>query len=229
MRQTIRHKVAASLPPELATALKNPWRIMRHPLILTTVGEAGRRSTTEELETPWWNRRAISYLSRHLRPGDRAFEWGSGGSTVWLVRRGVSVTSIEHDPEWVKKVIDRCPTADIRLISGTTQGQLTAEPHHRNAFKLEDKAQHFFDDYVAAIDTFEECSLDIVIVDGMCRMECVRRGASKVKPGGVLVVDDTDYRFGDPEELLPGWQAVGIWGFKTTRDLRETTFFHRPK
>jgi hypothetical protein len=139
------------------------------------------------------------------------------------------VTSIEHDPEWVKKVIDRCPAADIRLVSGTTHGRLPAEPQHRNAFKLEEKGQQFFDDYVAAIDTFEEGSLDIVIVDGMCRMECVRRGASKVKPGGVLIVDDTDYRFGDPEELLPGWHAVGIWGFKTTRDLRETTFFHKPE
>ena len=228
MRQTIRNRVATSLPPALATALKNAWRVIRHPLILTTVGEVGRLSATEELETPWWNRRAISYLSRHLRPGDRAFEWGSGGSTVWLARRGVSVTSIEHDPEWVKKVIDRCPTAVVRLIPGTTQGQLRAEPHHRNAFKLEDKGQYFFDDYLAAIDTFEERSLDIVIVDGMCRTECVRRGAPKVKPGGVLVVDDTDYRFVDPEKLLPGWQAVRLWGFKSTRDLRETTFFHRP-
>ena len=42
MSQTIRHKVATSLPPKLATALKNPWRVIRHPLILTTVGEAGR-------------------------------------------------------------------------------------------------------------------------------------------------------------------------------------------
>ena len=221
----IRHKVAASLPPELATALKNPWRIMQHPLILTTVGGGARRSIADEPEAPWWNRRAISYLSRHIRPGDRAFEWGSGGSTVWLVRQGVSVTSIEHDPEWVKKVIDRCPTADIRLISGAPQGRLRTEPEQEYITN----GQYFFDDYVAAIDTLEEGSLDIVIVDGLCRMECVRRGAPKVKPGGVLVVDDTDFRFLNPEKLLPGWRAVGFWGFKSTRDLRETTFFHKPK
>lgn len=229
MRQTIRNKVAASLPPALATTVKNSWRIIRHPIILTTVDEVVRQSTAEELETPWWNRRAIRYLSGHLRPGARAFEWGSGGSTVWLARRGVSVTSIEHDPEWVEKVIDRCPTADVRCVPGTTQGKLRAEPQHRNAFKLEDKGQYFFDDYVAAIDSFGEDSLDIVIVDGMCRIECVRQGTPKVKPGGVLVVDDTDYRFVDPEKLLPGWQAVSLWGYKKTQDLRETTFFHRPK
>jgi Methyltransferase domain len=225
VRQEIRHKVAASLHPAVATALKNPGLIMRHPIVLTTVGDAFRRRAAEDPETPWWNRRAIRYLSRHLRPGDRAFEWGSGGSTVWLARRGVSVTSIEHDPEWAKKVIDCCPAADVRLISGATQGRLRSEQQQEYITN----GQYFFDDYVAAIDTLDEGSLDIVIVDGLCRMECVRRGAPKVKPGGVLMVDDTDYRFLDPEKILPGWKAVSFWGFKRTQDLRETSFFRRPK
>ena len=104
-----------------------------------------------------------------------------------------------------------------------------AEPHHRNTFKLEDKGQYFFDDYLAAIDTFEERSLDIVIVDGMCRTECIVGVRRRLSPVACCIIgDDTDYRFVDPEKLLPGWQAVRLWGFKSTRDLRETTFFHRP-
>jgi len=224
VRQTIRHKVAASLHPALATTLKNPRLIIRHPIVLTTVGDGFARRAAEEPETPWWNRRAIRYLSRHVRPGDRAFEWGSGGSTVWLARRGVSVTSIEHDREWVKKVIDRGPSADVRLISGAAQGRL--RPTAEEAYIA--NSQGFFDDYVAAIDILEEGSLDLVIVDGLCRMECVRRGAPKVKPGGILIVDDTDYPFLDPAKVLPGWKAVGLWGFNGSL-LRETTFFHRPK
>ena len=219
MRQTtIRHK--------LATTLRYLGLIMQHPIILTTVGEAVRPNTVEEEpETPWWNKRAIRYLSEHLRPGDRAFEWGSGGSTVWLARRGISITSIEHDPEWMKKVMDRCKTADVRLISGATHGKLRCEPEQEYLTK----GQYFFDDYAAAIDTVEDGSLDIVIVDGLCRMECVRRGAPKVKPGGMLVVDDTDFPFLNPEKVLPGWKTVSFWGFKHSLDLRETTFFHRPK
>jgi hypothetical protein len=178
----------------------------------------------EEVDMPWWNKRAIRYLSRHIRPGDLAFEWGSGGSTVWLTRQGVSVTSIEHDPVWAAKVIDLCPETNVRLIPAATHGQVRSEP------QLQDEGQHFFDDYVAAIDPLEDCSFDIMIVDGICRMECVRRGASKVKPGGVLVLDDTDFRCLAPSKrLLPGWRIVSLSGFKSTRDVRETTFFHRPK
>ena len=225
MRQEIRHKVAASLHPAVATTLKNPGLFMRHPVVLTTVGDAFCRSAAAEPEAPWWNRRAIRYLSRQVRPGDRAFEWGSGGSTVWLARRGVSVTSIEHDPEWAQRVTDRCPAADVRLVSGAAQGRLRSEPEQEYVTN----GQYFFDDYVAAIDKLAEHSLDLVIVDGLCRMECVRRAAPKVKPGGVLVVDDTDFCFLDPGKILPGWRSVSFWGFKRTRDLRETTFLHRPK
>ena len=28
--------------------------------------------------TPWWNDRAIRYITEQLRPGDQVFEWGSG-------------------------------------------------------------------------------------------------------------------------------------------------------
>ena len=49
----------------------------------------------------------------------------------------------------------------------------------------------FFDDYVAAINDELDNSLDLVIVDGRARVECVRRAMPKVKPGGLLLLDDT--------------------------------------
>jgi predicted O-methyltransferase YrrM len=209
------------LPHSLANGLAITRRLVAHPVAITTVGAILRRAPADEADAPWWNKRAVRYLTGLLHPGDRVFEWGSGASTVWLIQQEASVTSVEHDPEWVSKVMERCPAATIRAIPGAAEGHIKSEPGLGDT-------EHFFDDYVAAIDDFADESLDLVIVDGMSRMECVRRGAPKVKPGGVLMVDDTDFRFLTPHKLLPGWRAVTHSGFKNTRDLRETTFFHKP-
>jgi hypothetical protein len=196
--------------------------LISQPVSVTTVGTAIRRKTNWEWGEPWWNSRAIRYLGEHAQPGDSVFEWGCGGSTVWLARRGFNVTSVEHDPEWAAKVADRCPEADVRLIPGMSQGHLRSEP------ELRDRGQHFFDRYVAEIDQIEDQTVDVVLVDGLCRLECIRRGSRKVKPGGMLIVDDTDFRFlSVAAKQLPGWRAVRLTGFKRPLDVRETTFFHK--
>jgi predicted O-methyltransferase YrrM len=195
-------------------------RLIAHPGALTTVGALLRRDTAASAATPWWNERAVRYLSQHLRRGSRVFEWGSGASTVWLMSQGAEVTSIEHNPDWRAKVVARCPSANVQLIPGTAAGHVTTE--------LGD-GQQFYDDYVAAIDRAEDASLDVVIVDGMSRLACAKRAVPKLRPGGLLVVDDTDMRcFKPARTLLPGWRAVSQTGFKPTRELRETTFLHKP-
>jgi hypothetical protein len=39
--------------------------------------------------------------------------------------------------------------------------------------------------WAGAIGEFADDSFDVVILDGLYRPECVRRGTSKVKPGGL--------------------------------------------
>lgn len=195
------------LPQPLLTWVVNTRTLLRHPMALTTISAVFRRSLEADAATPWWNDRAIRYLAAHLHPGDRVFEWGSGASTVWLAACGAQVTSVEHDPDWVSKVRKRCPVADVRAVPANAR------------------------DYVAAVDEFGDGSFDVVIVDGRYRAECLHRGASKVMPGGLLVLDDTDQRqlARLKKSSLQGWQTVSFAGFKATRDVRETTFFRRPE
>jgi SAM-dependent methyltransferase len=195
------------LPPLLQRWVENTRTLILHPTAIATIGVVFRRNLDADAGVPWWNDRAIRYLTAHLRPGDLVFEWGSGSSTVWLSDHGAKVTSVEHNPDWVAKVTERCPAADIRAIPENAQ------------------------DYVAAINEFGDDSFDIVIVDGLHRADCLRRGASKVKPGGLLILDDTDR----PQltrlrkSALPGWKKASFTGFKATTDVRETTFFRRPQ
>ena len=100
---------------------------------------------------------------------------------MWLSERGVTVTAIESEREWADKVRERCPTADVRFIPGVDCGEYRSEP------QLRDRGEHFFDDYISAIDELPDCSLDVVVVDGICRVECARRAAEKVKPNGLVI------------------------------------------
>jgi hypothetical protein len=100
-------------------------RLIAHPSALTTIGALLRRENATAA-MPWWNERATRYLSQHLSPGARVFEWGSGASTVWLMNQGADVTSVEHNPEWHAKVLERCPAANVHLIPGTPDGQIRA-------------------------------------------------------------------------------------------------------
>jgi hypothetical protein len=194
------------LPQPLPQWVANTRTLMRHPGALTTIGVIFRPNMEADMGTPWWNGRAVRYITEQLRPSDQVFEWGSGASTIWLCDHGAKVTSIEHDADWVEKVTSRCPAAVIRAIPGSAE------------------------EYVGAIDEFADGSFDIVIVDGLFRPECLRRGASKVKPGGLLILDDTDQRqlARVRKTALPQWKKVSFTGFKASKDVRETTFFRRP-
>ena len=51
---------------------------------------------------PWLTYPAIRWLDGYVDPGMSVFEWGSGQSTRWFRWRGCRVTSIEHDPRFVR-------------------------------------------------------------------------------------------------------------------------------
>lgn len=123
------------------------------------------------LDLPWLCFSAARFLETRLEPGWRVLEWGSGASTLFFARRGCRVTSIEHDSVWAERVqkgLEAFPEAEVVLISET-------DP-----------------DYVGAADRFPPASLDLVVVDGRKRCDCLERARSRVRPGGWLVLDDSE-------------------------------------
>ena len=57
-----------------------------------------------DLELPWWSLGAIRAIEEHLGQDHQVFEWGSGGSTLFLANRCQEVTTVEQNPEWLDKV-----------------------------------------------------------------------------------------------------------------------------
>jgi hypothetical protein len=203
-------------------------KVLREPRSIATIPPYLRHPLRSNWDVgmPWWNPRAIRYLRENLPSAGKVFEWGSGGSTVWLSERGLTVTAIESEREWTDKVRERCPAADVRFIPGADHGEFRSE------IQLRDRGEHFFDEYISAIDEFPDDSLDIVIVDGICRVECARRAVKKVKPTGLVIVDDTNWQFLlPPPETFNGWNCLTLSGLKSNSGpyVYSTTFFRRPK
>jgi SAM-dependent methyltransferase len=140
---------------------------------------------------PWLAYRAVAWLERTLREDMKVFEYGSGGSTIFLARRVSQVVSVEPDRAW-RDLTERALT-ELRLRNVTYLLREPA-PASPGAFSSTDPAYQGlgFEAYVKSIDAYPDATFDLVAVDGRARPACVIRSISKVKPDGYILLDDSD-------------------------------------
>lgn len=122
---------------------------------------------------PWLTHSAISLLPTYLKKSDVGLEWGSGRSTVWFAARIKQLVSVEDKPEWYQRVKEKLN----HLKLNNTEYLLATER----------------ESYVSAADRFQEDSLDFVLVDGSYRSKCALKSVSKVRNGGVIVLDNANW------------------------------------
>jgi predicted O-methyltransferase YrrM len=138
-------------------------------------------------DVPWLTDGAVDFLDGFLStlPQARVLEFGTGASTLWFARRGVSILSFDHDPAWhasVRKILPATSAIDLRL-------------HARP--------------YYEAVAGLPSGSFDLVLVDGRDRVACVRHAMRLVEPGKFLMIDNTERipqgRYEDIPNILEGW------------------------
>lgn len=165
---------------------------------------------------PWLAPAAIAWLDQHLRPDMRGWEWGSGRSTLWFARRLASLTSIESDVTWFEQVRS--------MVSGLSNVDLRHIPlEHR-------EAETYALDYAvlpanaAAIVSEPDASLDFVVVDGWYRPVCARAALSKLKPGGLLLIDNTDWKDPPHVHVPKDWPLV----HQSRNVMTQTSIWRKP-
>ncbi len=153
---------------------------------------------------PWYTYPAIEYLGRLNPSGWKIFEYGSGNSTEYWVRRGARVISVEHDAVWHARMraqaLDRC----ILL--------------HRP-----DRAA-----YARAILETND-AFDIVVVDGVWREDCAAAALQRLKPDGILILDNSDWYHEVGAWIRSrGYHEVSFSGFGPVNDYTWTTSIFLP-
>lgn len=122
---------------------------------------------------PWLTHSAICLLSTYLKKSDIGLEWGSGRSTAWFAAKLQQLVSVEDNPKWYQIVKERLDNLKLN----NTEYLLTSDR----------------ESYIGAAERFRENSLDFVLVDGNYRSGCAMKAVSKVRIGGVIVLDNANW------------------------------------
>ncbi|NNJ11426.1 hypothetical protein EKD04_013895 [Chloroflexales bacterium ZM16-3] len=148
---------------------------------------------------PWLVFAAIDYLNTIDMRSWQIFEYGSGSSTLYWLRRAAHVTSIEHDAPWYERVRALLPPGaklDYALVSPEPclRPELDLDPADPHAYISANYPGEglTYKRYVSQIDAFADGSLDLVLIDGRARASCLARAAPKVRPGGMLILDNSE-------------------------------------
>jgi hypothetical protein len=152
--------------------------------------------------TPWIVFKAIDWLNANALPTWDVFEWGSGASTMYFYDRCKSIVSIEHDPLYLIRSID-------------------------DAFIFENDLQK----YPKIIEMSMRKKYDLIFIDGMERMKCLDEALRYVKPGGYIMVDDSDRPeyFEKLDTLSIYWKRTDFRGpARSIYYFRQTSVFQKP-
>lgn len=183
-------------------------------------------------ETPWLTRHANLILASYLRRSDVGFEFGSGRSTLWFANRVSELTSVEHDRTWFSRISKAIAESGLRNVHYILAG------HERGALEGPES------EYVHALQNKPAESLDFILVDGILRDECAIESLRRIRPGGLLIVDNSNW-FLPSDSIAPGSRSLQAgpasprWGqfmilsakwrqLRTTDGVTETTFFTKP-
>ncbi|MBN1755106.1 hypothetical protein JW877_02730 [bacterium] len=178
-----------------------------------------RNGSALEEDIPWMPFSVIDWLQKYLNKEMKVLEWGSGGSTIFLLKRTAELVSVEHHLEWYNAVSKRLRNCDSSHLE-----YLLIEPRRRDASKAPESLPHYisrdprygefcFDDYCRAVLQYADNYFDLILIDGRARTSCMYHALNKVKPGGYLVLDDSDREsYGEGKEMVVKWKEYYHFG-----------------
>jgi predicted O-methyltransferase YrrM len=162
-------------------------------------------------DRPWIVPAASGWLRRRIRSDWSVLELGAGRSTPWLGCRAGHVVTFEDNEFWQRWTLDSIEAAGLDNV----ELRFTA-----------------VEQLPAAIAALPDASFDLVIVDfleapGATRIDCIEPARRKVRPGGHLLLDDSDRPgYAGAFELLAGWRSRRFVGVKDGwPEVCETTIF----
>jgi len=156
-----------------------------------------------ERKEPWITEPAIALLELFLSSNKncRILETGMGASTLYFERHSRFLKTIEHDGEWYNKIAALIFGSNPQQAISTDQGLTIDLPFI--SFNLYNRP------YNAIIDKDPDNYYDLVFIDGRDRVKCIKSSIPKLKPGGWLVLDNSErpyYQAG--MDLMKTWKRI---------------------
>lgn len=171
-----------------------------------------KRSDSLKEQIPWITFRSISFLKKYLKKKMVVFEYGSGGSSLFLSKRVSKLYSIEHNKVWHAKVEASIIKNGIKNVQLILQEPEILNPLDDTRYKsdVEEYKNHTFKSYVKTIDAFPDEYFDLIIIDGRARRACFEHSLKKIKPTGFILFDNTNRVV--YHDAFRGFERLDFWG-----------------
>lgn len=135
-----------------------------HPLeAMRWMTDRAASQSPVERALPWYSWPAIRVLRHWLQPHHTVIEFGGGGSTLFYADRVKSVLTVEDHPEWLTRLRSLVPF-NVTLVESVPE-VATAD--------------------LIAVDCSDNFS------EPVSRVKALDWAYSNVKPGGLIVLDDS--------------------------------------
>jgi predicted O-methyltransferase YrrM len=180
--------------------LPSLYSVARLPYVMKTYLQS-RQSPIMRKPVPFIVLDAIKFLDGLIRPGLRVLELGGGNSSLWFLDKGVNLYTYEHDVNWAQMVL----------------GKVRSDPGRFNEARFNLKVMQGTET-INDLSKLDNEFFDIVLIDSMNdftrRNDCIRAALKKIKPGGWLVLDNSDNPVNwNGAELLSGKEMHRFTGF----------------
>lgn len=181
---------------------------------------------------PWTSPASIIFFKSCLTKDMTGLEYGSGRSTAFFAKRLKHLTSVEHNLEWFDIVKEKLQkenicNVDYHFIPPANPADTTLSPDLFGRYSPFLKYHQFrstFYNYFQFVLQFPDHHFDFILVDGRARVECAFNCLDKLKPGGILVLDNSERPEYHPvHQVLKDWKKVN-----TTTGLTDTTIWFKP-
>jgi predicted O-methyltransferase YrrM len=121
---------------------------------------------------PWISYAAASEIAKALDPTRSVvLEFGSGTSTVWLAERSAQLYSVEDSEPWFGRVSEWLRRSSVQNVVYALRSDKNGYIH------FPEKSDVLF---------------DFVLIDGTYRSDCLKAAVGRLKPGGLIYLDDCD-------------------------------------
>jgi len=158
---------------------------------------------------PWMCYPLIDFIRDRLKTQHNVFEYGSGFSTIFFANRVNSITSVEHDSEWLDKLknaLSKYQNASVYYVED--------EKKYPESINIADANKNF----------------DVVVVDGIMRVECVKFSFDFLSAQGIILLDDSGRPEYEPAFTFlakKGFQHISFSGMKPgmLRPSQGTVFY----
>jgi predicted O-methyltransferase YrrM len=145
---------------------------------------------------PWLTSDSIKIINNLIKPTDTFLEFGSGQSTLWFAKKVKKIISVEHDKKWYEATKHNSKNVEnLKLIFAPTKNS-----------------------YLDVAKKLKNNSIDICLVDGMWRLDCLLLAFKKIKVGGIIILDNA-------ETFIPiSWKSVSFqdrWDENRQTDIKK--------